>query len=673
MEKKTTEKEGEKKEEKIKGKPLIVDFKDDYIYFKLAQWKRKPRPYSFDEALKIIEKLPELPLTIGIVLQKGDDLTAIDLDSVLTSYGEIIGNPKLTPEEVNWIISTADSYTEISSSGFGLHILVKADYPRNEGSPFEMAGRDKYIVLTGNIWENRKEIKSNQKAIDDIHKRFFLKPNHFKELNHFHSENNQPQNTTTIEQKHYDVDFDYRSEKRFQTPTTKERDKKGPTTKHASIVVGPLVLNNFYDLFSLHFWEIFYSELFNVLYDKELPSIDLRKNLLSVMRQEDHPSFWLVENKHGEVVAFDFAVSNKPFRIQEVYHAFKTGKLIHLTNDELAEWTWRLMEDFNIWFKDAWDYKEKVDKFLASIEAPPSFMKVFTVVAEHLKTFARFNRQDILTARRLAELTGVNYKLTNKALNVLVACGLVVKTKPKDLPTGKTYLLKPVKDFDLSRALEIFKKITEYLKGRGGLKKFSRKTIQEIGMVEKIGEIFKAEKIEFKESGESETAFQSIKKEIPVGDTQPTGGGNHENGARIITSPGDSQGVGRLNSSFQGVEFGTQPAGDQREPVNRGITESHKKKAFYIDYFDLKVIIAQSGTESHKFLMDKDYRFIELFNNEGIGKWVIFLLTNEQFETIKTEFDFSKVGENAKRLFREIYDVDLDAWVETNELATVKR
>lgn len=446
--------------QKIKPRqPLNADLRQ-------ARWKRDPQPYSFDEALQIVERFPELPLSIGITLRREDNLTVIDLDSVLTAYGEIIGNTELTTEEVEWILERTDSYTEVSSSGFGLHVFVKAQYPFNNQRPFEIAGRDKYIVLTGNIWKNQREVKANQPAIEEIHQKYFAKA----EL-----------------QEHF---------------------KSRPTIKHGSvtsIIVGPQVFKEFKSLFSLEFWGVFYFALYELLYGERPKVFGLACNLLSVLRKEKHPSFRLVENrKYSEIEAFDFAIANKPFRIQEVYHGFVTGKVKHLSNKELSEWTWRLIRDFDVWFSDAWEYKGKVEKFLESIQGSqglqraPGFMKVFQVIADHLITFARFqSKEAILTARRLAELTGIDYKLTNKALNILATCGLFEKGKPYSVATGRTYLILPVLNFDLERALDIFNRIQRYLRGRGGLKRFSRKTVKAIGLSELVNKVFRAQEISF--------------------------------------------------------------------------------------------------------------------------------------------------------------------------------
>jgi len=86
---------------------------------------------------------------------------------------KIVGNMVLTTDEVIWIIETCDSYTEISKSGSGLHIFVQGKFPCSSTRPFEIASNDKFVVLTGDIFENRGILRQNQEGIDRIGERFF--------------------------------------------------------------------------------------------------------------------------------------------------------------------------------------------------------------------------------------------------------------------------------------------------------------------------------------------------------------------------------------------------------------------------------------------------------------------------------------------------------------------
>ncbi len=218
---------------------------------------------------------------------------------------------------------------------------------------------------------------------------------------------------------------------------------------------------------------------------KQPCDVKIRKNLLSPIRPEKHPSFQLVVEENGEVQGVDFGISQKAMRIQEIYHAYKTGEVRTLSKrSELARWTLEIVRDFNIWTEKAVKYDEKVSKFMEHVKGkvPESFYRVFEVILQKMVELARVESEDILTARKLQELTGVDYKITNKALNILATCGLLEKTKAKELRSGTTSLLKPCVNFDPGEAIKIFDRLNEYLKSRGGFYKFSRKAVVQVGL-----------------------------------------------------------------------------------------------------------------------------------------------------------------------------------------------
>lgn len=59
---------------------------------------------------------------LGIVLTDDDNLVGVDLDHVLDAHGN------LTPDAARWV-EHFDSYTEVSPSGRGLRIFVRATLP----------------------------------------------------------------------------------------------------------------------------------------------------------------------------------------------------------------------------------------------------------------------------------------------------------------------------------------------------------------------------------------------------------------------------------------------------------------------------------------------------------------------------------------------------------------
>ena len=89
----------------------------------------------------------------------------IDIDHSLSQ-----GIP--TPEAAA-AIKTLSSYTELSQSGNGFHIVVKGKLPdgRPRKGDFEMYGEGspRYFAMTGNLWGEYSEIRADQAAIDEVH------------------------------------------------------------------------------------------------------------------------------------------------------------------------------------------------------------------------------------------------------------------------------------------------------------------------------------------------------------------------------------------------------------------------------------------------------------------------------------------------------------------------
>ena len=78
------------------------------------------------------------------------------------------------------IIETTQSYTELSQSGKGFHIILRGELPqgrRRRGS-FEMygSGSPRYFAMTGEVWEGRRQIAENQAAINRVHKKYIEPP-----------------------------------------------------------------------------------------------------------------------------------------------------------------------------------------------------------------------------------------------------------------------------------------------------------------------------------------------------------------------------------------------------------------------------------------------------------------------------------------------------------------
>lgn len=118
-----------------------------------------PNTWSdFDTACQAVDKYGLSG--IGIVLTKG--VVGIDIDHCIDKSGSVSA-------EATDIMSKINSYTEISPSGDGLHILAFADLPegaRRNGN-VEMYNDGRFFTLTGNIYKGNyiKMAKKEEAAV----------------------------------------------------------------------------------------------------------------------------------------------------------------------------------------------------------------------------------------------------------------------------------------------------------------------------------------------------------------------------------------------------------------------------------------------------------------------------------------------------------------------------
>jgi hypothetical protein len=107
---------------------------------------------------------------IGFVFTSEDDLCGVDLDKCLDpETGEI--------EPWAWaIIKELDSYTELSPSGTGVHVLVRATLPegRNRKGRFEAYDRRRYFTVTGeHLAGTPRVVEGRQEELQSVVRRVF--------------------------------------------------------------------------------------------------------------------------------------------------------------------------------------------------------------------------------------------------------------------------------------------------------------------------------------------------------------------------------------------------------------------------------------------------------------------------------------------------------------------
>ena len=100
---------------------------------------------TFEEALKVCENGEYAG--VGFVFSTGDPYTGIDLDGCVD---------KQTSEIALWaleIIRYFDSYTELSATGTGLHIIVCGDVPNRRKGDLEVYSSKRFFTMTGHVVE----------------------------------------------------------------------------------------------------------------------------------------------------------------------------------------------------------------------------------------------------------------------------------------------------------------------------------------------------------------------------------------------------------------------------------------------------------------------------------------------------------------------------------------
>lgn len=125
-----------------------------------------PRTWgSYEDALARAEQ-DQLP-GIGYVLSADDGLVGVDLDGCLDAGGN------LAPWAAS-IVETLDSYTEISPSGTGLHILAWGRLPpgKRRAGPIEMYEYHRYLTFTDAFYDWRWALYERSSALAAVHAQY---------------------------------------------------------------------------------------------------------------------------------------------------------------------------------------------------------------------------------------------------------------------------------------------------------------------------------------------------------------------------------------------------------------------------------------------------------------------------------------------------------------------
>lgn len=108
---------------------------------------------------------------VGFVFTELDNYIGVDLDNVVVD-GEI-------SHEAMMIIKLLDSYTELSVSKTGVHIICKGAFNqvKNRKGHIEIYSKDRYFTVTGDIVGTQKRIHDRSAELQELHDLYLLDTN----------------------------------------------------------------------------------------------------------------------------------------------------------------------------------------------------------------------------------------------------------------------------------------------------------------------------------------------------------------------------------------------------------------------------------------------------------------------------------------------------------------
>lgn len=124
----------------------------------------------------------------GVGLEFADEGGYVGVD-----FDHCIQNGQLTPNVAEWV-KQFGSYTEISQSGTGLHIICKGHLPGKgiKVGDFEMYDRGRYFAMTGNIYSQSSVIRDAQDAINALYEKLTAPRQKSSETSTAHTSTNVP-------------------------------------------------------------------------------------------------------------------------------------------------------------------------------------------------------------------------------------------------------------------------------------------------------------------------------------------------------------------------------------------------------------------------------------------------------------------------------------------------
>lgn len=126
-----------------------------------------PNPDTWADFETAHEYAESNEIGLGFVFTEGDSLVGVDLDKCRDADS---GQPE---EWAKDLVQELDSYTEVSPSGTGYHVLLEGELPEggNRSGNVEMYEDARFFTVTGDHVEGTpEEIKERQQALEAVHR-----------------------------------------------------------------------------------------------------------------------------------------------------------------------------------------------------------------------------------------------------------------------------------------------------------------------------------------------------------------------------------------------------------------------------------------------------------------------------------------------------------------------
>jgi primase-polymerase (primpol)-like protein len=143
----------EKIPDELKSRPQWVVWKavgekPDKVPYSAVNWRKASSTdlltwSTFEKACEALETGEYSGL--GFVFSSGDPYTGIDLDNCVEQEAGEVAQWALE------IVRYFDSYTELSATGTGVHIIVRGDVPNRRKSGIEVYSSKRFFTMTGHV------------------------------------------------------------------------------------------------------------------------------------------------------------------------------------------------------------------------------------------------------------------------------------------------------------------------------------------------------------------------------------------------------------------------------------------------------------------------------------------------------------------------------------------